>query len=409
MYGPLMSAPDKCPFADPFDEATQQAMPELFADLHARGEWLVRTPMWSMVIGYDEAKDLWRDDRFATPIPAMLEVQGVTDGLLHDRAANSILARSDDDHTRIRRLVSPAFTPRAIDRLRPTMRAYLHDRVDAVIEAGHCELVADIAEAYPIAVICEIVGAPRSDWPLFSRWAASIFKQAGFDLATDLPEIEAAYVELEAYLDDLVSRRTAHPGDDLLSQLIATSADRDRLSKPELIDILTAMLIGGTDTTRNQLGLAVLLVLGCPGTWERLAGDDEALRVAVDEVLRFEPTASGTMRVATEEVTYRGVTFPEGALVMLSSQAANRDPSVVTDQPHRFDPAARRPGSTALTFGTGRHYCLGANLARAELQEALSVLTTRLTDVAIVGAPEMKPFPGLRGPRRLDLAFTPRA
>lgn len=400
-----MTSLDSCPFLDPFDEATQQAMPDLVAGFHEEGRWLVRTPLWSTVIGYAEAKELWKDDRFATPIPTMLEMQGVTDGLLHDRASNNILARSDDDHTRIRRLVSPSFTPRAIDPLRPMMRAYLHERIDALSPAGGCEFVADIAEAYPIAVICELVGAPRSDWPLFSRWADSIFKQAGFELATTLDEIEAAYVELEAYLDDLITRRTAGPGDDLLSRLIATSMDGDRLSKPELIDIVTAMLIGGTDTTRNQLGLAVQLLLAAPGTWARLADDPEAVRLAVDEVLRFEPTAAGTMRVATEDVTYRGVAFPKGSLLMLSSTAANRDPSAVDHGPHEFDPTARRDGWTSLAFGTGRHYCLGANLARAELQEALAVLAVRLPDLAIVGEPVMKPVMGIYGPARLDVSF----
>lgn len=400
-----MTSLDACPFVDPFDEATQDAMKDLVAGFHDEGHWIVRTPLWSTVIGYAEAKELWKDDRFATPIPTMLEIQGVTDGLLHDRATNNILARSDDDHTRIRRLVSPAFTPRAIDALRPMMRSYLDERLDALADDGRCEFVADIAEAYPIAVICELVGAPRSDWPLFSRWADSIFKQAGFELATTLDEIEGAYVELEAYLGDLIERRTADPGDDLLSRLIATTMDGDRLSPTELVDIVTAMLIGGTDTTRNQLALAVMLLLGQPGAWRSLAGDPEVIRLAVDEVLRFEPTASGTMRVATEEVTYRGVTFEPGALVMLSSTAANRDPAAVAACPHDFDPTARRDGWTSLAFGTGRHYCLGANLARAELQEALGVLTERLPDLAIVGEPEMKPVMGIYGPARLDVAF----
>jgi cytochrome P450 len=398
------------PFIDPFDNATQQALPELIEQFHADGQWLVRTPMWFLVVGYEETKELWKDDRFATPIPTILEMQGVTEGLLHDRASNNILARNDDDHTRIRRLVSPAFTPKAVDQLRPMMRSYLHERVDAIAPAGRCEFVTEVAEAYPIAIICELVGAPRSDWPLFSRWADSIFKQAGFELATTLPEIEGAYVELEAYLDELITRRTADPGDDLLSQLIATSAaDGDRLNPTELIDVVTAILIGGTDTTRNQLGMAVLLLTQRPGAWDRLVGDPEAVRLAVDEVLRYEPTASGTMRVATEDVTYRDVTFPKDAVLLLSSHAANRDPSAVSICPHQFSPEARRDGWTTLTFGTGRHYCLGANLARAELQEALAVLPARLGDLTVVGEPEMKPPMGLHGPRRLELTFTARS
>lgn len=403
----MTHAVDELPTLDPFDPDTQLRMPELVADLHAQGHWIYQTPMWLTVIDDAAARDLWRDDRFSTPRTKMLELQGITDGPLYERATRNILALAPADHTRVRRLVSPAFTPRSIDRLRPMMRAYLDERVAALGPAGRCELVDDIAKAYPIAIICAIVGAPRSDWPLFSRLTDIIMLQVGFTVAEHLAEIEAALLELETYLDDLVEQRRRAPSDDLLTDLVnASDEDGDRLSALELRDIVTTIILGGTDTTRNQLGLAVLWFARHPDQWDRLGDDPAAVAAAVEEVLRYDPAAPGTMRIANEDITYRGITFPAGTALMLSSSAANRDPSVVSC-PHAFDTAADRGGWTSLTFGTGRHYCLGANLARAELQEALTILPAHLRNLRLDGEPEMKPVLGINGPARLPIAFDP--
>ncbi len=399
---------DGIPSIDMLDPATQDRVDEVYAELHADGHWMARGPMWSTVVSDAAARELWRDDRFATPMAAMLELQGITEGPVHARTRRNVLALEGADHSRVRRLVSPAFTPRSVSRLRPRMRSYLHDRLDEVGPAGHCDLVPAVAETYPIAIIGEVVGAPPSDWPLLSRLADTIMAVVGFEVASRLDEIEAAYAELEAYIDALVAERRARPTDDLLSDLVAASdEDGDRLTSLELRDLVTSLLLGGTDTTRNQLGLAVLRLVQHPDQWARLGDDPDAVVAAVDEVLRFDPTASGTMRVAKEDVTYRDVTFPVGSLVMLSSSASNRDPEVV-GCPQAFDTAAERPGWTSLTFGTGPHYCLGANLARAELQEALTILPARLGDLRLDGEVEMKPFMSLYGPARLPLAFTHR-
>ena len=160
----MTHAVDELPTLDPFDPDTQLRMPDLVADLHAQGHWIYQTPMWLTVIDDAAARDLWRDDRFSTPRTKMLELQGITDGPLYERATRNILALAPADHTRVRRLVSPAFTPRSIDRLRPMMRAYLDERVAALGPAGRCELVDDIAKAYPIAIICAIVVIARFLW-----------------------------------------------------------------------------------------------------------------------------------------------------------------------------------------------------------------------------------------------------
>ena len=189
--------------------------------------------------------------------------------------------------------------------------------------------------------------------------------------------------------------------------LIAAEEDGDRLTNRELLDLVVLLLLAGTDTTRNQLGLGMLWFASNPDQWDRLAADPGAIAPAVEEVVRFDPSASGTIRIAVEDVTHRGVTFPAGSMVYLLATGANHDPSVVAC-PQEFDASADRPGFTPLTFGTGRHFCLGANLARAELQEAFAVLAPKMRNLRLGGTPTLKPFMSVYGPTELHLDFDPR-
>lgn len=395
------------PIIEMFDPSGSERVHARIAELQEQGHWIAHNGYWPVVLTYADAQELWRDPRFATLGVAIMELQGVTSGPLYDRTRRALLNLEGEAHARIRRLVSHAFTPKAVAPLRPVMRAYIDERLDELAPRGHFELMADLAVEYPIVIICAIVGAPREDWPLFSAWAESIMKQFNYNLAEDLPEIEAALDELDAYVSALVEARRASPADDLLSSLIAAEEDGDRLTNRELVDMVMGLLLAGTDTTRHQLGLGMLWFARNPDQWERIAASPDSVVAATEEVVRFDPTASGTLRIATEDVTHRGVTFPAGSSVYLLSTAANRDPELVAC-PHVFDAAADRGTFTPLTFGTGRHYCLGANLARAELQEAFTGMAARLTNLRLDGQPDLKPFMSVYGPSRLPLAFDPR-
>jgi cytochrome P450 len=298
--------------------------------------------------------------------------------------------------------------PRAVDRLRPMMRAWVDERARAMAAAGGGDAVAHLTEGYPIAVICELAGAPAHDWPKFSAWARDIFRIFGANLVRDLPVIEAAQAALDDYVDMLIEqRRAGEPRDDLIAELMRVEEEGDRLTHREMRQLVNAIITAGTDTTRNQLGLAILLLATHPAEWERLVADPDLVTRAVEEVLRLEPTAAGTSRIATTDVEYRGVVIPAGMFVALSTGSANRDPAHVS-RPARFDVGADREGWGHLTFGAGIHYCLGANLARAELQEALGVLVRRWRRVELAGVPEMKPVPGILGPTRLPVRVEAR-
>jgi cytochrome P450 len=302
--------------------------------------------------------------------------------------------------------VAPAFTPMSADRLRPFMRDVVGELVDAVSRAGHCELVADVCEPYPIPIICELLGAPKEDWKRFSDWATDIFRIFNQDLANDLPAIERASEELDAYVRRLVDERRRQPAEDLLSALIAIEEAGDRLSTDELVMLAEAVLMAGTDTTRNQLACSVALFAEHPDQWALLAERPELAPRAVEESMRYLGAVRATVRFTSEDIVYRDVLFPQGTLVSISLAAANRDPQIF-EAPETFD-ITRERGTQQMTFGSGIHHCLGAALARAELQEALPLLARRLPNLSLAGTVEWKPSTfGIWGPARLPLRFDP--
>ncbi|HYD08799.1 MAG TPA: cytochrome P450, partial [Acidimicrobiales bacterium] len=369
--------------------------------------WLARQPLGYSVASYDDVVAILRDRRFHSAVGMISQLQGTEDDPMAQRRQQSILNMEGVEHARLRRLAAPAFTPKASDRLRPFMREVVNGLVDAFAETGRCDLVEDVCEPYPIPIICELLGAPKDDWKLFSSWATDIFRIFNGDLENDRAKIEAASAELDEYVRAMIAERRTALRDDLLSDMIAAEESGDRMSTDELVMMTEAVLMAGTDTTRNQLACSVAMLAQHPDQW-RMLGDDPSLASrAVEESMRFLGTVRGTARIASEDIEYRDVLFPQGTLVMTSLAGANFDDTKFED-PGTFDITREPSGAVQMTFGSGIHFCLGANLARAELQEALPLLATRLRDMELDGPIEWKPDTfGIWGPARLPLRFTP--
>src|SRR4051794_16039848 len=297
--------------------------------------WLVRTPIGFGVTRYADAVALLRERRFHSALSLLPQMQGVEGAEIEQRRP-SILSMEGDEHTRVRRLASPAFTPAAAGRLRPFMAEVIGELLDGIEARHECDFVADVCDPYPIPIICELLGAPRADWQRFSHWATEIFRIFNQNLAEDLPAIEKASGELEEYVTALIAERRADPCDDLLSALIAVEEAGDRLSTDELVMLAEAVLMAGTDTTRNQLGCAVALFTEYPEQWARLADEPELAPRAVEESMRYLGAVRGTARIASEDIEYRDVLFPAGTLVSTSLAGANFDPDMFT-APERFD------------------------------------------------------------------------
>jgi len=368
------------------------------------GHWIARADLGYVIATHDDCAAMLRDRRWFSALSLIAETQNYENPEWSKRDRKSILSTEGDDHQRIRRIVSSAFTPKSADRLRPFMRDVVNELLDPVCERGESEFVADVCEPYPIPIICELLGAPREDWELFSRLAVDIFRVFNGNLAEDGPIIIAASEEMDAYMLNLISERRSHPRDDLLSDLIAAEEEGDRLSTDELLSMANALLLAGTDTTRNQLGCAVALFAQHPDQFELLRDDPELAPSAVEEVMRYLGAVRGTARYASEDITYRDVLFPKGTLIFPNFVAANYDKDKFVN-PTTFD-ITREAGTPHLTFGSGAHFCLGAFLARAELQEAFTVIARRLPDLRLDGEISWKPLQnGIWGPESLPIAF----
>jgi cytochrome P450 len=362
-------------------------------------------PIGPEVLSYHLVRSVLRDSRFQVPPGIVLQAQGVTSGPLWDKVINSMLCVEGETHRRLRGLCSKAFTPRTVARLHDVMADVMNDLVDDIAGAGRCDVVADLARPYPVPIICALLGAPRKDWQQFSVWADDIFK--AFSIAADIRQLEPAVMrawqELDDYVDDMVAHRRHSLTDDLLSDLIRAEDNGDRLDAAELRMLAGGLLLAGTDTTRSQVAASVQVLCEHPDQWELLRAHPELAMQAVEETMRHSPIAGGTLRLVVDDVELGGYIFPAGTMVLVNTAAANRDPTVY-DNPDRVD-ITREGAPAILTFGGGVHYCLGANLARREVAEALNVVTTRLRNVRRAGPAPWKPIVSLSGPLSLPIEF----
>jgi cytochrome P450 len=378
---------------------------EVLDDLASR-HWLVRSDLGYLVLGREPGMALLKDRRLSFPAVELLELQGLNDGVIYERTMKGLMAQSGPAHARLRRLVSAAFTPRQVERLRPSLRGYLERLWLDIAPAGRCEVVTALARPLPSLAIAELLGVPGDD-ALLARWSGSL--QAVFDMDMDAKraEIEAAYDEVRGYVLELIAKRRQQPGDDLLSALVQQQPDGDRLTDDEIVTLSASVISGGTDTTESQLAHGLRLFAGHPDQWA-LLGDDPALAErACQEVLRFEPIVPFTARLVREELELEGVVFPVGTVLFVCAATANRDPQVYAN-PGRFDIMADRGGAQVVTFGFGAHFCAGSHLARAEVIEALAFLAPRMRDLEPDGEPEFGTPTGIYTMHSLPVRFTPR-
>ncbi|MBC6459904.1 cytochrome P450 [Actinomadura sp. HBU206391] len=366
--------------------------------------WLAQSPLSYVVLDREAGEFFLRSRATAFPGRELAELFGITSGPLWDQIDANILNQSGDRHRRLRALVGPAFTPRAADPWRPLMREFLHGLWNET--ANSCEFVTAVAKPYSSLTIAAVLGAPLEDAPKLHEWSNWVQRQ--FDirsLSTDRARIERAVTEVYDYVEALLGKRKADPSDDLLSTLLAAEDDGDRLSHAECVDLVLNVLTGGVETTQAQLSHALRLFAEHPAQWALLADDPGLVGRAVDEVLRYEPITPFTARICVEQVELRGVVFPAGSIVAICAERANRGSG--TGAGDRFDISAERDGRL-LTFGAGAHYCLGANLARAELEEALTFLAPRMPDLTLDGSPVLAGVEGIYGVESLPLTWTSR-
>jgi cytochrome P450 len=394
------------------------------AELRTHG-WLAEGPFGYVVLDREAGEFFLRTRSAIFPGMKIAEIFGVSEGPLYEQMKRNILHVNGADHARLRSLVNPALSPRAVERYRPVMRDFLEQLLAQAVAAStpagsngarptdgtvRCEFVEAFAKPYPSLAIATVMGAPLEDAPRLHHWSNWIQRQ--FDatsMATEKPEIEQAVAEFYEYAEALVRARRKDPGDDLISKLIEAEEQGDKLSDVECINLVFNVLVGGVDTSQSQLAHAIRLLAEHPEQWALLAEDPSLAEAAVEEALRYEPITPFTARILTEEITHRDVTFPEGSIVMVCAFTGNRDldeDAAGEGGADSFDITADRGRARPLTFGAGVHNCLGANLARVELQEGLAFLSQHLHGLELDGEPVFESVSGIYGLAELPIRFS---
>jgi cytochrome P450 len=369
--------------------------------------WIARADLGFVVLDREAASFFLKSKSAEFPGIKMFELLGITEGPLYESLSKNIITLNGEQHRRLRALVRDEFTPKAADRYRPAMREFLAQLFEPIAEAGRCDFVTAFAKPYPALMIATVVGAPLEDAPRLHE--LSNLLQSQFDaiaVMTRREELEQAALEFDRYTRALVEKRRRDPQDDLVSRLVQIEREGDRLSEEECVHLVLDVMNGGVDTTQSQLAHGVRLFADHPDQW-RLLGEDPAVApAAAEETLRFEPVAPFTSRVLQETVEFRDIEFPAGSVVFASAWNANRE-SEGDERPERFDITAPRGAAKSLTFGAGAHFCLGSNLARAELQEGLAFLSRNMPGLALDGEPRYGTITGLYGMESLPIRWTP--
>ncbi|PJE17144.1 cytochrome P450 [Mycobacterium sp.] len=360
-----------------------------------------------MLTRYRDVHSVLRDPRFSVErlrAPLMRDNLDRMPEFLRQSATGmrSMLIMDPPDHTRVRKLVNQAFTPKRVAALRGHIEVIVRELVDEAQAKGSFDLIHDVAEPLPAIVIAELLGVPAEDHRQFRQWSSAMIN--GFAS----PGAEARATGAEAarqifdYLADIIAARRRAPREDLISAMIAAQEERDALTDAELLATGNLLLLAGHETTTNLIGNGTLALLREPDQWKRLGKEPALLPTAIEELLRYDGPVQATVRVALEDVAIDDQVIPEGSLVLVSIGSANHDPDTF-ENPDQLD-LARVP-NPHLAFGFGTHFCLGAPLARLEARLAFDALTQRFPGLSLMNdRPVYRTNPVLRGLTSLDVA-----
>ena len=361
-----------------------------------------------VVLRYADVESLARDPRLAGVGLSVFDLMGITEGILRDWYGSLMFTNDGDAHHRLRALVARAFTPKAVEAIRSTAAELAARSFEPIASGGGGDLVE--ANAWvAMRVMCRLLGVPDDDVVVFGRWADALSVTFGFMEPDQIDEATAAIADLLEYVADLAEQRRSRPGQDLITALLEAETADGRLTRHELVTMVTNLLVGGHDTTTSQIGCSLLTLLNEPEQAGQLRGRPELVPSAVAETIRLQPSIPAMPRTVVAPITVAGEEIPAGSMVFLCTAAANREPSVWKNagefQSSRFtDPSAPR----LLTFGAGPHYCLGAALARLTIEECARAMLDLERFPRLVEDPASIPWRTVlgRSPSRLQVTLS---
>jgi cytochrome P450 len=366
----------------------------------ASDSWIARGTYGFIFFRYEDCSAILRDSRWFNS--ASMASEMMAGGKLPNYSLTSM---EGSEHSRLKRLVSPFFGPRSAEDLRSYMADLISDQLIKSTTFGCVDLISDIFDSFPIRVIARLLGVPDEDWGLFSKWSEDILLIYKENAIEHVKTLFNSALEMQSYVEDLIRLRRINPGDDLVSSLVAASDEQGKLDEKEIVFLIQSIIVGGTDTTRNQIGLAVATLLQHSQQWEKLVANPNLVDLATDEAIRFSSITSSLSRFASEDIIYKDVLFPRGTLASLSITSANRDKEMF-ELGDELDITKVRNRQN-LTFGGGIHYCLAASLARVEIEEAIRSLVLNTPNIRLNGEIIWKdPLSGVFGPESIPVSFS---
>ncbi|WP_033340564.1 cytochrome P450 [Catenuloplanes japonicus] len=367
--------------------------------------WYADSPVGPVVLRYREAGDLLRDRRFDHGGEHYLRRNGVDGGPIHDWFVPMLTNHDGPEHRRLRGLVQRAFTPRTVEALRPFIHAQAVTLADGMAGADAVEFVDAFADRLPLAVMCELLGVPPEDYDTFSQWTGDIGLVFGLANGGDTAaRVERAVAGLDGYVDELMDRKAKAPGDDVISALLAATAEDGLASRDEVRNLLVTLVFAAHDNTKHQLSNCIVSFAEHPDQWRLLRSSPQLSDQAVDECMRWRPSGGNLFRRAVVDLELHGLEVPAGTFLTAAVLTAQRDPRAYPGG-RVFDITVRRE-APLLQFGAGPHYCLGAALARTELTEALPLLVSRFGPPSLPPEPlPWRPALGTQGPEALPIRF----
>ncbi|MFJ4843249.1 MULTISPECIES: cytochrome P450 [unclassified Streptomyces] len=376
----LADGPEDAP-AYPIGRTCPYQMPPGYEQLREKGP-ISRVTLWNgriawLITGNELGRRLFPDGRLSSDVldPNFPLLAPRIEAQRQQAAAPPLVGVDDPVHARQRRTVLPSFGVRQVNALRPAIQKYADELLDKMLAKGPgvtVDLLSEYALPMPSAVICMLLGVPYEDHHYFDERSRHVLSSSGQEQAA---QAQTAFTEILAYLDDLISRKQAEPGDTLLDELIARQLDEGKVDRQELAMIATVLLVSGHETTSNMIALSTMALLAHPEQLEALRSDESLMPQAVDELMRFTSIGDMLMRVAKEDIEIEGHLIKAGDGVILSTMLMNRDPGSFegADDLDIFRPSGRH-----VAFGYGIHQCIGQNLARAEMEIALATLFRRV-------------------------------
>ena len=364
--------------------------------------WLASSGLSFVVINHEHSLAMLKDKRWHNALYLFSENNPHLSDMDKANRKQSIINLEGMDHARLRKIVGPVFSPKVADSLRPAMNKAINKIIDEISNPLEFDLQVEVFDKYPSYIISQILGVPHSDWQMFGQWADDVFKTFGGNYDHDKETVVDTQAQLSAYVRKLIAEKRENPTDDLTSLLIKAEVDGEKLTTLEISLLINAVLLAGIDTTRCQLGLIAIMLEDKPEMLEMLR-NDENVEDILEECVRLDSVFRYMIRIASEDIEYNDVLFPKGTIMGVTLTAGNHDESVFEDAEKFIIDRPNRKGAT-LSFGAGIHYCLGAALARAQMQECMKVVAKRIGDYSIVGEVQFREsYESVWGPRSINI------